>query len=80
MSKAKVIAKYLRRQSVMLPFILALALVILIGLIDYLTGEITVDPFYPIPILLMVWFGNRNSAIVISILWIETNRSGVGVE
>jgi len=51
-----------------LPFILALALTIAIGLIDYLTGdEITVDPFYSVPILLMVWFGNRNLAIVISI-------------
>jgi len=50
------------------PFFLALALVILMGLIDYLTGdEITVDLFYAIPILLMVWFGNRNLAIVISI-------------
>jgi signal transduction histidine kinase len=68
MSKAKIIAKYLRRQSVALAFILALALVILMGLIDYLTGpEITVDPFYAIPILLMVWFGKRNLAIVISI-------------
>ena len=68
MSKAKIIARYLRRQPVVLPFILALALTIAIGLIDYLTGdEITVDPFYSIPILLMVWFGNRNLAIVISI-------------
>jgi len=68
MSKAKIIAKYLRRQSRALPFILALALAIAVGLIDYLTGdEITVDPFYCIPILLIVWFGNRNLAIVISI-------------
>jgi signal transduction histidine kinase len=68
MSKAKIIAKYLRRQSLVSPFMLALALVILMGLIDYLTGdEITVDPFYAIPILLIVWFGNRNLAIVISI-------------
>jgi signal transduction histidine kinase len=68
MSKAKIIARYLKRQPVVLSFILALALTIAIGLIDYLTGdEITVDPFYSIPILLMVWFGNRNLAIVISI-------------
>ena len=52
----------------MLPFILALALAITMGLIDYLTGdEITVDPFYAIPILLMVWFGGRKLAITISI-------------
>jgi signal transduction histidine kinase len=50
------------------PFILALALAVTVGLIDYLTGdEITIDPFYSIPILLIVWFGNRNLGIVISI-------------
>ena len=68
MSRAKIIARYLRRQSPVGPFILALALAVTVGLIDYLTGdEITIDPFYSIPILLIVWFGNRNLAIVISI-------------
>jgi signal transduction histidine kinase len=68
MSKAKIIARYLGRQPPVLPFILALALAITMGLIDYLTGdEITVDPFYAIPILLMVWFGGRKLAITISI-------------
>jgi signal transduction histidine kinase len=67
MSKAEIIARYLRRQSAAWLFILALALAITIGLIDYLTGdEVTVDPFYSIPILIMVWFGNKNLAIVIS--------------
>jgi hypothetical protein len=51
MSKAKIISGYLRRQAPMLPFTLALTLAITIGLIDYLTGdEITIDPFYSIPI------------------------------
>jgi signal transduction histidine kinase len=68
MTKAKIIARYLRRQSSVWALILALALAITMGLIDYFTGdEITVDPFYSIPILLVVWFGNRNLAIVISI-------------
>ncbi len=68
MSRAKFIARYLRRQSPGRPFILALALAVTVGLIDYLTGdEITIDPFYSIPILLIVWFGNRNLGIVISI-------------
>jgi hypothetical protein len=68
MSRAKIIARYLRRQSSVWPFILALALAVTVGLIDYLTGdEISIDPFYSIPILLIVWFGNRNLAIVISI-------------
>jgi signal transduction histidine kinase len=68
MSKAKIIARYLRRQSSVWPFILALLLAAAVGLIDYLTGdEITVDLFYAIPILLMVWVGSKNLAIVISI-------------
>jgi signal transduction histidine kinase len=68
MSKAEIIARYLRRQSRVWLFIQALALTITIGLIDYLTGdEVTVDPFYSIPILLMAWFGNKNLAIVISV-------------
>src|ERR1700731_624842 len=68
MSKSKIIARYLRRQSLVWLFIQALALSIAIGLIDYLTGdEVTVDPFYSIPILLMVWFGNKNLAIVMSV-------------
>src|SRR5260370_35301166 len=68
MSRAKFIARYLRRQSPVWPFILALALAVTVGLIDYLTGdEITIDPFYSIPILLIVWFGKRNLAIAISI-------------
>src|ERR1700730_12512405 len=68
MSKAEIIARYLRRQSRVWLFIQALALMIAIGLIDYLTGaEVTVDPFYSIPILLMVWFGNKYLAIVISV-------------
>jgi signal transduction histidine kinase len=68
MSRAKIIARYLRRQSTEWPFILALALAVTLGLIDYLTGdEISIDPFYSIPILLIVWLGNRKLAIVISI-------------
>jgi hypothetical protein len=58
MSKAEIIARYLRRQSLVWLFIQVLALTITIGLIDYLTGdEVTVDPFYSIPILLhgVVW-------------------------
>ena len=38
-------------------------------MIDYLTGyEVTIYPFYSIPILLMVWFGDMNLAVVISVL------------
>jgi len=63
------IASFLRKQSHVSLFIEALALAAAIGFIDYLTGyEVTVFPFYSIPILLMVWFGNNKLAIVVSVL------------
>jgi signal transduction histidine kinase len=50
-------------------YIEAITLTIVIGLIDYITGyEVTIYPFYSIPILLMVWFGDTRLAIVISVL------------
>jgi signal transduction histidine kinase len=71
----------LRRQSLVWLFIQALALTITIGLIDYFTGdEVTVDPFYSIPILFMVWFGNKNLAVVIAgfcaLAWWWANAAG----
>ena len=49
-------------------FLQALALVGAIGFVDYITGyEVTVFPFYSIPILLALWFGNQRSAVAISI-------------
>src|SRR5207302_9561128 len=47
----------------------AVALVAVIGFVDYVTGyEVAFFPFYSIPILMTVWFGSRKSAILISIL------------
>ena len=69
MRKAESIARYLHRQSQVWLFIHALAILIAIGVADYLTGdELALDPFYAIPILLAVWFGNTNHAIVITVL------------
>jgi signal transduction histidine kinase len=63
------IARFFRRQSRSWLFIEALALAIAIGFIDYFTGyEVSVFPFYAIPILLVVWFGNLNLAVVISVV------------
>jgi len=40
-----------------------------IGLADYLTGDkLSLDPFYCVPVLLVVWFGNRNLAIGMAVL------------
>ena len=63
------IANFLRKQSHVSLFLEALALAAAIGFIDYVTGyEVTIFPFYSIPILLMVWFGNKKLATVISVL------------
>src|SRR5215472_10534720 len=46
-----------------------LVLAIIVAFFDYLTGyEVTLWPFYSIPVLLMLWFGNRSLAIVISVV------------
>jgi signal transduction histidine kinase len=81
MSNVELIGGYLRRQSGAWVFALAFALTITIGLIDYLTGdEVTVDPFYSIPILLTVWFGKKYSGVVISVFcafaWWWANLAG----
>jgi len=55
-----------RRPRVWL-YIDAAVLVGLIGFLDYATGyEVAFYPFYSIPILLMVWFGGRNAALMIA--------------
>jgi signal transduction histidine kinase len=74
------IISFLRQQSRGWIFLQALALVGVIGFVDYATGyEVTVFPFYSIPILLAVWFGNPRLATVISIcsalVWWEADTA-----
>jgi signal transduction histidine kinase len=59
-------AEFFRKRSGGWLYIDALLLVGLIGILDYATGyEVAFYPFYSIPILLLVWFGNRNGALAI---------------
>jgi signal transduction histidine kinase len=63
------ISTFLRRQSRLQIFVGVCALGILVGSIDYLTGyDVTIYPFYSIPILIMVWFGDMKLAVVLSVL------------
>jgi signal transduction histidine kinase len=63
------IGPFLLRQSRFQLFAEVLVLCIVVGAIDYLTGyDITIYPFYSIPILVMVWFGDIKLATVISVL------------
>jgi signal transduction histidine kinase len=60
---------FLLRQSRLQLFAEVLALCIVVGAIDYLTGyDVTIYPFYSIPILIMVWFGDMRLATGISVL------------
>jgi diguanylate cyclase (GGDEF)-like protein len=50
-------------------FLISVALVMLLGVIDYLTGyEIAFSIFYLQPVSLIAWFGKKNHAIIICIL------------
>jgi signal transduction histidine kinase len=63
------IARFLRRQSRLQLFFEVFVVAIVVGLIDYFTGyDITIYPFYSIPILVMVWFGDMKLAVLISVL------------
>ena len=69
MRQVERLAQFLKQQPPAGLYIEALTLTIVIAFIDYITGpEVAIYPFYSIPILLMVWFGDMPSAIVISVL------------
>jgi signal transduction histidine kinase len=75
-------ANFFAKQSRRLLFVEAVSLVVAIGLIDYITGyEVSFFPFYSIPILLIVWFGDRKMAVLIAVLsasawWLADVASG----
>ncbi|MDR3404884.1 MAG: sensor histidine kinase [Chthoniobacter sp.] len=68
MSHVDSIVAFFKRQSKGWIFIQALALVALIGFVDYITGyEVTIFPFYSIPVLLAIFFGNQRLATIICV-------------
>jgi diguanylate cyclase (GGDEF)-like protein len=67
--KMKAFYKYLDTIPKTLILGLGALLVILIGVVDHLTGyEIAFSIFYLLPVALVSWFGNRNHALMISVL------------
>ncbi len=75
------IGTFLRRQSRLQLFVEGFALALVVGSVDYFTGLITVYPFYAIPVLVMVWFGDMKLAIAISVLsafswWLADKAAG----
>jgi hypothetical protein len=61
--------EYLNRQSKAFLIVSGFTLVLLVGVVDYVTGaELSVSIFYLIPISLSVLFVNRRAGVLLSIL------------
>jgi signal transduction histidine kinase len=60
---------FFQAQSSYLIFAEAVVLAFAIAILDCVTGyEVTIYPFYAVPILLMVWFVGRNAAFLLSVM------------
>jgi GGDEF domain-containing protein len=59
-------------------------LLVLLGLVDYLTGTFFLAPFYLIPIFLVAWFGSRRLAFLVGCIstgvWYVANAAQVRAE
>ena len=63
------IIKYLNKQSKTFLFTVGFLSVLLVGIVDYITGEeLSTSIFYLLPILFMTWFANRNEGVLMSII------------
>ena len=72
------LSKYIREQPKPILFAIGLALVVLAGFIDYLTGQdLSFLLFYLIPVYFFIWFMTRRRGVFVSILcsliWIFEN-------
>lgn len=62
------VVQFLKHQPCVWLYLEAIGLIFAIAFVDYVTGyEVTIYPFYAVPILLMVWFGDLRVAIGISV-------------
>ena len=69
MSLLEHLNRFARAQTRPWLLVYAYALLLFIGFIDYATGyEVPIYPFYAVPILLVVWFADRASALTITLL------------
>lgn len=65
----EIVIGYLRKKSRLFIIALGVVSVLLLGIIDYLTGPwISFSIFYLIPISLVTWFVNRRAGILISMI------------
>ncbi|WP_158414179.1 GGDEF domain-containing protein [Geobacter pickeringii] len=74
----KEVAEYLDRQSRQGFVALGYVLIVLVGLVDYLTKQLTSEPFYLIPLALITWSGSRRNGFVAAFccsgIWYAVNR------
>ncbi len=74
----KEVAEYMDRQSRQGFVALGYVLIVLLGLIDYLTKQLTIEPFYLLPLALITWSGSRRNgfiaAFISSGIWYVVNR------
>ena len=69
MNPCKRFTAFYKAQPAVWSFVQALVLLAVVGFLDYITGfEMAFYPFYAIPILFMVWLGDRAQALVICVL------------
>ncbi|MBI2487790.1 MAG: diguanylate cyclase [Deltaproteobacteria bacterium] len=74
--------EYFSKQSKLFLIVLGFVIVLLFGVIDYITGpDISFSIFYLLPISLVVWFAGKRSGILMSIIsalaWYEAYISTV---
>jgi diguanylate cyclase (GGDEF)-like protein len=68
----KAIVDVLSSRSPTTVFSICLTLLILLGWIDYVTGNYSLIVFYLIPVSLMAWFVNRSSGVLFCLLALAT--------
>ena len=72
MFKMKVLLNYLEKIPKAVILAISLLLVMLLGVIDHLTGyDISFSIFYLLPVVLVSWFDKKSHAVIISILSAE---------
>lgn len=65
----KVLFNYLDKTSKINILLISFFMIVIIGIVDYLTGyEISFSVFYLLPVVFVVWFHEKSYAIIVSII------------
>ena len=73
----KEVAEYMDRQSRQWLVAFGYVFLVLLGLVDHLTSELMVEPFYLVPLFVVTWFGSRRAALAAALcasgIWYASN-------